>query len=381
MIVVYEPFSTGLNHIPVNSEFITIVSKRFSSEEIIFHGEKNHIHKVAEHIKGVQNVKFEEMTIVEPAQGKIKTLINEEHNIKALSKKYKGMIKLLVILNSHPHTMFLVKKFFNEKIPVIFIIHGNIEELTRKKRLYQMGFWIKPAFYYKHARKNTKYVVLGTSIKENLLKYVECIGDNLVAVPHPYSFKKVICRENRKEKTIVNMGIIGSLSPEKRSELIFELERRLKERKVNNIHLLIVGAGDICELPDDTTVTFVGNGIDKLSDEDYNTGIQSLDYILFFWPRYSYKLTASGALCDAILHEKPIISIENDYLKWVFEEVGDLGFLCNSINEMEEIVYRISRGELKETTDGFSKNFEKARIFFSQENVGKILEEKNVWMT
>ncbi len=379
MILVYEPFSTGLQHVPVNCEFINIISKRFSDRNIVFYGEKKHIKNVRENVKA-DNISFREISVIEPYQDKVGAVLNEKKNVKYLSSLQEEKIDLLVVLNSHPHTMYFVKKYVNEDVPILFIIHGNIEELKRKKHFYQLGYWVEPAFRYKRNRENIRYLVLGESIRENLLKYVDYIACNTVAVPHPYSLYSNSTAVEKSSDGIITMGMIGSFSAEKHSEQIFVLEKMIKDSGINNIDFLLVGSGDSENFPEDTTIRFVGDGKNKLSETEYNKGIDRLDYILFFWDRTSYQMTASGALCDAIVHNKPIISIRNDYLTWVFNEVGELGFLCENLDEIKDVVCNISKGQLNDKIRSFNLNFQKAREFFSRENVAQIMDKKNVWM-
>lgn len=379
MIVAYEPFSTNLNHVPVNSEFLSIIAEQFPDRKVVFYGEKTHMENVRKNVKA-DNVVFNEIKVIEPMQDRVGSVLNEKRNVQFISLLEDEEIELLVVLNSHPHTMYFIKKYVKEDIPVLFIIHGNIEELRRKKHIYQLGYWIKPAFSYKKHRKNKRYLVLGDSIRENLLRYIDYIAEETIAVPHPYTLYGNTREGKNKSGNEITIGMIGSFSSEKRSDQIFVLEKKIKESGVKNIKYLLVGSGDSQDFPKDTTIRFLGDGKRKLSESDYNNGIEMLDFILFFWPKDSYQMTASGALCDAIVHNKPIISIRNDYLTWVFNEVGALGFLCEDIDEMADIVCRISRGELQDKIQSFNPNFQKAREFFSRANVARIMDEKNAWM-
>lgn len=379
MIVVYEPFCVGLNHVPINSDFLLIISKEFPKESIVFLADKNHINNVQQKICISTNIIYQPINIIEPRNGKLKSIFNERKNIIQILKKYKKEMNLFFILNSHPHTMFFAKKYTNKKIPIIFVLHGNLEELKRKKRFYQLGYWIKPAFVYKKNRSNMKFIVLGESIKKNVLKYLDFINKDLIAVPHPYNMYEnniVATKDNSK----IVLGMIGSFSPEKRSELIFSLEERIRKLGITNIDYLLVGADDKNGFPNGTNIKILGNGDKKLGDKEYNLGIEQLDYILFFWPNDSYMMTASGAIHDAIAHRKPIISIRNAYLTWVFEEVGDLGFLCNDFDELVETVEKISKGELEKQKAQFSSNYIRAEKYFSRDNVARIMNINNIWM-
>ncbi len=275
--------------------------------------------------------------------------------------------------------MFFVKKYTPKKIPIIFMLHGNLEELRKKKKIYHAGYWIKPAFFYKRKRENQKFLVLGESIRTEVLKYINFIKNDLISIPHPYQM--ISTKIEKKLSPKIVMGMIGSFSNEKRSELIYELENRIKQERIQNLELLLVGATqNNLETHAETNVKIWGNGTNKLDEKEYNSGIKLLDYILFFWPNDSYKMTASGAVLDAIAHRKPIIAIKTSYLQWVFETVGDIGFLCETFEELVDIVIRISKKELKNQLDLFSQNFNKAQLFFSRENVKEIMNKKDVWM-
>ena len=380
MIVVYEPFCKGLNHVPINSDFLIIISERFSNEEIIFIADNNHIENVKEKLgKKSHLINYQCIDIFDPSQGKIKSILNERKNMLHIAKTFGNKIRLFFVLNSHPHSMFFAKKYFQESIPIIFLLHGNLEELKRKKRFYQLGYWIKPAFLYKRHRKNMKFMVLGDSIKNNVLKYIPFLSENLFTVPHPYSMFESI-QPIKSDRSKIVLGMIGSFSPEKRSELVFKLEERIRLHNISNVEFLLVGADDHNGFQHNENVKILGEGNKKLSNTEYNAGIEMLDFILFFWPSDSYQMTASGAVHDAIAHKKPIISIRNSYLTWVFDKIGNVGFLCDDFDELVNVVIQISAGTLNDKLAEFYKNFDNAKSFFSRENVSNIMNKNNLWM-
>ncbi|MDL1914022.1 MAG: glycosyltransferase family 4 protein [Bergeyella sp.] len=93
-------------------------------------------------------------------------------------------------------------------------------------------------------------------------------------------------------------------------------------------------------------VNFVAKKNTYLSRKEFNEGVEKLDFILFFYDNEQYRLTASGAIFDAIEHEKVIIAIRNDYFEEIFQKCGDLGFLCKDDTEVFEIVNKILGNEL-----------------------------------
>ena len=380
MIVVYEPFCIGLNHVPINSDFLIIIAEHFSDDEIVFIADNNHIKNVKEKMGDKSHlITCHSIEIIDPSKGKIKSILNERKNMIQIAKKFGNKMRLFFLLNSHPHSMYFAKKHIPESIPIIFLLHGNLEELKRKKKIYQLGYWIKPVFRYKSSRKNVKFIVLGDSIRENVLKYCPFLSESLIAVPHPYSMYERV-QPIKSDRSKIVFGMIGSFSPEKRSELIFSLEEQVREHNISNVEFLLVGADDHNGFLHNEHVKILGDGNKKLSNDDYNSGIEQLDFVLFFWPSDSYTMTASGAVHDAIAHNKPIISIRNSYLTWVFDKIGDVGFLCENFDELVNIVIQISTGKLNDKLAAFYKNYENAESFFSRENVSNIMNNNKVWM-
>ena len=102
-----------------------------------------------------------------------------------------------------------------------------------------------------------------------------------------------------------------------------------------------------------------------LLKEDYEELVKKTTYACYPYDTNSYKLTASGAILDAIRYCKPVIYIKNDYFDSVFKNVGNIGFSCNSeeefiqkihdVNDNFDIaVYNVQRENLKRLTNRFS---------------------------
>ena len=82
------------------------------------------------------------------------------------------------------------------------------------------------------------------------------------------------------------------------------------------------------------------SGTDVLPRNIFENKIKELDYLLFFYDEDTYKLTASGALFDALLFEKPSIYLSNDYFD---DAIGNrsIGYRCSSVDEMVKTVEKI----------------------------------------
>ena len=106
-----------------------------------------------------------------------------------------------------------------------------------------------------------------------------------------------------------------------------------------------------------------------LNEEQFNNYIEELDYILYFYPSSSYKLTASAAIFDAIFREKPIIAIKNDYFEYIFNKNKNIGYLCKDFEELRNKIEEISN-EKRGDEYSYQKNeLKKLKKYFSPESI------------
>lgn len=106
--------------------------------------------------------------------------------------------------------------------------------------------------------------------------------------------------------------------------------------------------------------------------EEYNRFVNKMDILLFLYDKGSYKLTASGAILEAIWNQKPIIALHNYYFDYIFEKFGNLGFLCDSIDELVDKINEIASD--RKVLARFSDNLRKAKEALLPQNVKKQLE-------
>ncbi|HIB8180947.1 TPA: hypothetical protein ACWX1I_002350 [Elizabethkingia anophelis] len=223
------------------------------------------------------------------------------------------------------------------KSNIDIICHGELEYSIAKSKIY------KPLFLYSNFIKkflenkrndNIRLIVLSNSIKENLKKYYPNIPlQSIDVVYHPYIYSNNIQYNNNDQIKV--LGTIGSMAPSKGLNNLIKLAEILKE-KTKDIKIQVVGSYDF--LTDEYPVEFVFDMKYFPNNEEFNDKISKLDVILFFYEKNSYKLTASGALLDAVNHNKIVLSLRNEYFEDLFNKFGAIGFLCDDVNEMAALI-------------------------------------------
>lgn len=175
---------------------------------------------------------------------------------------------------------------------------------------------------------------MGDSIKKNL-QHLVGKDLNFFVLDHPYACRSTFVN-NRVFSADIKLGTVGAMSINKGAEQYLRLLEMMKAEKSHNFQFYAIGKAE-----SDIYGKFVTNNIVFPCGQNcmcprtlFDKYVDELDYILFFYPLDSYRLTASGAIYDAIAHEIPIISLKNDYFVYLFEKYGRFGYLFDNIDEM-----------------------------------------------
>ena len=189
------------------------------------------------------------------------------------------------------------------------------------------------------------FAVIGDSVAKNLTALLPTNFKNkFFALDHPYIFNKVKIND-RVQSKVLTVGTCGSINISKGILQLVKFSNLCHQRGLN-INILHIGVVANCLeelLESGVTLPSVNS---PLSREQYNKYISELDYFLYFYGSDNYKITASGAILDAIAAEKPIIALKNDYFQYIFNKFGEIGILCNSVEEMVDAIVKIQTGKL-----------------------------------
>lgn len=377
MIKFVETLKTGDEHLIVNAKIIEMFNIVFK-EKIEVYSEKNHGDK----LKSYNDIiKYKHIKVIGHGKGKIRSILHF-----FLSILYNFLFLLcstkkdkIIYLSVNPVGLLVIKILnFLLRREVYMVCHSELEFLIEENDKYLGSIYKKIARIYRFSfnkikKDNIKYIVLGESIKRNLLKFYEKLDENrIIAIDIPYEYSSLL-KDISLSKNM-KFGCIGIGSLSKGTDNIFRVAECFKEKiKNEEVTFSIIGkiTEDVKQLAN-CYVNFLPD-TQMLDREEYESKVQELDYILYFYPKDSYKLIASGAFFDAIAYEKPILAIENDFFKYYFEKLGNIGYLCSDNEEMVKKIdfilshrekYNIQKNNLKISKEKLAiekiaKNFRK----------------------
>lgn len=347
MIIVCEPQCFGFEHAEVNAALLLVVAKAYPNEKVLFLAENEHIHHVRQKIGDDAN-HIEYKTILIPHRH----LINRRRfmvELRLVKKvfQYASRNKVEKLMFSSITSPGLISiKILQRFFPGLYCVvtpHGILETIktappiTSSERI----FWFRYALIFGNTDK-IRYLVLGPSIAHELLNYFPAISKNIITIDLPYFFKDNKCEVlSFGEKSL--FGSLGVGHRDKGVDMFFSLADEIKTRaKIGNSQFILIGPITDPSLNSNRTESVLIPSPDQpLSREDFERYAESIDYAVFCYPRDSYQLRASGALFDAFSFAKPVIALRNAFFEHYFKIMGDIGYLCDSYEELKAVVQEL----------------------------------------
>lgn len=283
--------------------------------------------------------------------------------------------QILIFTTTNPFSFPLITSLnilLRKKI--IFTMHGELELQYNHPKfghlawLYRWMYTINFKYLLKYSPK-TQLLVLGESIKNNLCSIFPYLNKNIISIYHPIliDINKKQC--SNKLTTPLIIGTVGVMKKEKGFDNLIELSNDLKKEILSNkLVIRSIGKVENIDTSPHTLINWIGK--DKtIPRTDFDKYINELNFILFLYPTNSYKLTASGAITDAIRLHIPILSLKNDFF---CDLIGNnsIGYLKDTIEELANTIRTIIT--TKETID-YNENFSKLINKTSIPNIAKLL--------
>jgi len=223
---------------------------------------------------------------------------------------------------------------------VLVVPHSLIDSINDVPLSRDFFFWIKIWLKFFNTSR-LKYLLLGKTIRDELLKELPKLRDYTDYIDHPYVFTGNKFKDLSNSNEIV-FGFLGVGYRKKGIEEFITLSRNIKNEHPDGVKFILVGyiAEDDLEVDDS-----INASLTPLIKEDYKEYMEKIDYALLFHKPEDYRFTASGVFFDAISYLKPIIAIKNPFFEYYFEMMGDIGYLCQDYEEMEDIIIKIINGD------------------------------------
>lgn len=242
---------------------------------------------------------------------------------------------------------------------IFSLCHNDMEWIVWKEAktipMKMISLQLKLAFNIIKLKKKIHFILLSSEMADYFKTLIKQKNhDQIEWIDHSYIRPKVL------EKKIIaaidgkiNVGLPGAITPNRGLDLLKQILK-----KISNSDLHLYSISFISEPVAANQFTMLNDSGKLLDFTDYNNNIQSMDWLLFLYDKNSYRLTASGAILEAIWNGKPIIALKNAYFEYLFNKFGEMGYLCNS---EDDLIQKINSLSSDTPIDAFKKNLENCR--------------------
>ncbi|AWK07246.1 hypothetical protein HYN56_24660 [Flavobacterium crocinum] len=374
--------SYGVFHLGFNTSSLSMFAEIY--DHVIYYATPSSVNIVKHNLGGKfpKNVTYRRIWVNEPKNKFEKMLHHLLQLFFSISIVLLGSKKKVIYFNYAPLIAIPVvnklSKLLHRKILITchceldFLADNNFRNLNR--------FSIKTLKLFKSSDykwSNSLYFsCLGEHVKKNAKNVLSNLAWNkLISFEHTWIFdRQVENKDLNKEK--IQVGFVGSISEEKWLDSIFYLRNNLPLSKFD-----ITAIGRVfCnpELLNKNNIRFIKEAEKEfISSEMIKFELSKLDFVVFLYPEESFKMTASGAIFDAINAEKYVLALHNDCFDslmhrtkfgTLFHNVKEIVEFLNNLENLniEEIDYKVVKENLSPSSEVLKLKSELERIFFIQ---------------
>jgi glycosyltransferase involved in cell wall biosynthesis len=187
---------------------------------------------------------------------------------------------------------------------------------------------------------------------------------------HPYLFDDHTEKQSLNEKAI-NFVFLGRTSKGKGFDVFCRLANKISHVYPEQIVTFTL-VGRPRWLPKEYSETGpvrIASSAGRMTRDEMAIHLQMASYLVMPYMTNVYgKMKTTGIFLDTVQYLKPIIALKSNDLAHYFELFGELGILCDSVEEMEQVLVNIIQNPpLKEYSEQQARLLQ-AREFLNHEH-------------
>ena len=369
-IVLCEPQCISFEHVSFNAALLVTVRLAYPEAALTFMGEADHVSRVQSemyaYLPANQHLPVEFVPIPLPAHGipQWRRLFGESSWCKRLFKLANERGAKLVVLCSIAPTGLIALKLSMKRptgFRVLAVPHATLNSLLERCRLLvNRPLTLASAFALPHHGR-VRYVALGPSIAAKLHQYKPELASRFYTLDHPCLWSDA---KSEQVEGRISFGYLGS--PRKGLERYVEMVSTIVDPGRRG-RFVQIGYVEDKELIAKYSGIVEGLSTTPIPKDEYFKQLRALSYVVGTATPSQFQLRASGTFFDALAFTKPAIYLRNPYVEAYFEQMGDVGYLCDSMTEMAELIGTIIARFPRERYEAQCANILRTRTRFSPE--------------
>jgi hypothetical protein len=387
-IVLCEPQCWGLEHAHFNASLLATALLAYPVQPVVFMGEKGHLNSVRDVLGEfeptlIRRVEWRELKIPVRQTYGWSRLPRELPWVRAVFRVVSGGSKGRVVLCSITSTglvaLKLVKYLNRATVPVLAVMHGVLKTAFDKRSLRPSSWLVnmRDAMVLPHPR-NLRYVTLGASLLRSLRAAAPRTARHFVSLELPYLMHDLPDEEaagTRRKPEVIRFGFLGFANAVKRFDLFARLADETRAR-LPGAPAEFTLVGQLINEHDASRFPLVtGLVAHPLTPDEYERRASALTYVVSTADPVHYRLLGSATFLDSLAFGKPGIFVRTPFLEFYFSEMGDIGYLCDSYEELLETILGIVREFPEQRYREQCRNIRKHREHFSPHQLAPQMRE------
>jgi hypothetical protein len=353
-IVLCEPQCSGFEHAAFNAALLATVSTAFPNEELLYFGEQSHLQEVKKILKtsGVPtgHVTWQSAKILPSKIGGLRRLPAERALARAVlysarSAREQSAAYGVLYCSTTEITILVLKQLLRTApahCAVHVIMHGVLGTLLESRWRYprRWGFSLRQALSWPHP-SSLQYIVLSDSIRTHAIRAMPSLSGCLHAIDMPrlWNIREVMLDRNPSKP--VCFGYFGKAI--KGFPSFYAIASRVKtEQPTAEFSLVGFLNGYDLSCPYEEKVVS-GLAREPIVQAEYVRRALQMDYAVWLADPAHYSLTASATFLDALDYAKPLIYLANPYIDAYAEKMGDIGYRCETLTEIQTVIMELAR--------------------------------------
>jgi hypothetical protein len=230
------------------------------------------------------------------------------------------------------------------RVPILAIPHAVLGTLLEPQpiRPWRWLLSFRQVLRLPHP-DNLSYIALGDSIAAILRAASPRLAGQFRTLDLPVLWASSTAVLPASPADPIRFGFFGSAAyPAKGYATFLRLASEVTSRSADAEFVLVGEVPKHLASPEFTR-PLSGFSTEPLSDYEYNRVGGRLHFAIATGSPPHYRLRASATFLDALSHVKPGIYLRTPYLEHYFNRMGDVGYVCDSYEEMRDLVIRLAR--------------------------------------
>lgn len=229
------------------------------------------------------------------------------------------------------------------RVPILAIPHAVLGTLLEPQpiRPWRWLISLRQVLQLPHP-DNLSYIALGDSIAATLRAASPRLSRQFRTLELPVLWASSTAVLRAFPTGPIRFGFFGSAAhPAKGYATFLRLASEVASQP-GSAEFVLVGSIPPRLASPEVTRPLSGFSTEPLSDHDYNQMAAGLHFVIATGSPLHYRLRASATFLDALSHVKPGIYLRTPYVEHYFRQLGDLGYICDSYEEMRNLVLRLA---------------------------------------